>query len=36
MNIIESLLEEKIGLDAAAIGRKVIENASGGEWIDAV
>ena len=27
MNIIESLLEEKIGLDAAAIGRKVIENA---------
>ncbi len=27
MNIIESLLEEKIGLDTAAIGRKVIENA---------
>jgi chemotaxis protein methyltransferase WspC len=27
MNIIESLLEKKIGLDAAAIGRKVIENA---------
>ena len=27
MNIIESLLEEKIGLDTAAIGRKVIEKA---------
>jgi chemotaxis protein methyltransferase WspC len=26
-NIIESLLEEKIGLDSAAIGKKVIENA---------
>jgi len=26
-NMIESLLEEKIGLDTAAIGRKVIENA---------
>lgn len=27
MNIIESLLEEKIGLDTAAIGKKVIEKA---------
>ena len=27
MNIIESLLEEKIGLDTAAIGRKVVEKA---------
>ena len=26
-NIIESLLEEKVGLDTAAIGKKVIENA---------
>ena len=26
-NMIESLLEEKIGLDTAAIGRKVIEKA---------